>query len=195
MLKQDCHVEPMYLVILCLERNKQKKNKIKTRERKTSSWIIQAETNIGEKLKEEWRTDSRRKSNKDRGKWEAVKIGYSHVLHLRAVATDCRNFQNLPGGDIAGVRRVRRVTPSNVEGTQRYHVERHRGSARLSTGRTRRTKKRVHRGGRRRRRKRTHSVRSIPRRHRRAFWKFHEVHADRGELFIRAGHFAFLRRD
>lgn len=30
------------------------------------------------------------------GKWEAVKIGYSHVLHLREVASDCRTFGTCP---------------------------------------------------------------------------------------------------
>lgn len=54
-----------------------------------------------------------------------MKIGYSHVLHLRGVASDCGTFGTCPA-DTSQVRgRARRVIPPNREGC---HVERRHGS-------------------------------------------------------------------
>lgn len=78
--------------------------------------------------------DSRRKSNKaggKGGKWEAMKIGYSHVLHLREVASDSRTFGTCPADTSQVKGRARRVILSNREGTlsRRTPPRKHTGSS------------------------------------------------------------------
>lgn len=112
--------------------------------------------------------DSRRKSNKageKRGKWEAMKIGYSHVLHLREVASDCRTFGTCPADTSQVKGRARRVILSNREGTLSRRTPPRKHTALPPEATTRRRKKWV--CWVEKKKGRTHSARNVPRRRRR----------------------------
>lgn len=132
--------------------------------------------------------DSHRKSNKAEGKgekWEAMKIGYSHVLHLREVASDCRTFGTCPADTSQVKGRARRVILSNREGTmsRRTPPRKHTGS---SAGSKRRRKKWVC-WVEKKNAFRTQRPSPPPPHRSRTFWKFHEIRADRGSFLFARG--------
>lgn len=169
--------------VLCLRgvswfRVKRRRKRKKKRKRKWGQRIGNKRLNNSRKDKHRGKiergTNDRlafRKSNKagaERGKWEATKIGYSHVLHLRGVASDCRTFGTCPA-DTAQVKgRARRVIPSNREGTlsRRTPPRKHTGSS-AGSGTRRRRKKWV--CWVEKKEERTHSARNVPRRRSRTF--------------------------
>lgn len=133
--------------------------------------------------------NSRRKSNKaggKKGKWKAMKIGYSHVLHLREVTSDCRTFGTCPADTSQVKGRARRVIPSNREGTlsRRTPPRKHTGS---SAGSNDEEEKMGLPDGEKGGTNAFRTQRPSPPPHRsRTFWKFHEIRADQGSfLFAR----------